>query len=71
MSAIVYAFEADVSDDAGGDFRRVEVPGRFDVCGRCRGAGKHVNPSIDGNGITSDEMQELGPDFLEDYMRGA
>lgn len=46
------------------------VPARYEVCGRCRGTGTHTNPSIDGNGITSDEMHELGDDFREDYMNG-
>ena len=47
------------------------VPSRFEVCERCEGAGKHSDPAIDGNGITSSEMDELGEEFVEDYMRGA
>jgi hypothetical protein len=47
-----------------------EIPGKFEVCPRCEGKGSHVNPNIDGNGITSDEMAELGPQFLEDYLSG-
>lgn len=42
----------------------------FEVCERCRGFGEHTNPAIDGNGITRSEMEELGPDFFEDYMSG-
>jgi len=45
-------------------------PGNWGVCPRCQGKGEHSNPAIDGNGITSSEMAELGDDFLEDYMRG-
>lgn len=45
-------------------------PGKWEVCPRCRGEGQHCNPNIDGNGITSSEMAELGPDFLSDYMGG-
>ncbi len=41
------------------------------VCPRCHGTGKHVNPSIDGNGITGSEMEELGDDFRDDYLNGA
>lgn len=46
------------------------LPARFDVCHRCEGRGSHTNPSIDGNGITGSEMEELGYEFMEDYMSG-
>lgn len=45
-------------------------PAKWEVCPRCDGTGKHVNPAVDGNGITRDEMDELGPDFFDDYMSG-
>ncbi len=48
----------------------LQMPAKRVVCPVCDGEGTHVNPSIDGNGITADEMQELGDDFREDYMRG-
>jgi len=47
-----------------------ELPTRLEVCPRCEGTGTHTNPNIDGNGITSDEMAELGDDFLDDYLNG-
>lgn len=43
---------------------------RFIVCPTCEGRGTHVNRNVDGHGITSDEMDELGPDFFDDYMSG-
>lgn len=43
---------------------------QFKVCGTCQGRGSHVNRAIDGNGITQDEMAEMGPEFFEDYMSG-
>lgn len=49
---------------------QVELPAKYEVCSRCEGEGKHSNPSIDGNGITSDEMEELGDDFRENYFLG-
>lgn len=49
---------------------KLELPSRLEVCDRCEGKGTHVNEAIDGNGITASEMDELGPDFLEDYMGG-
>jgi hypothetical protein len=51
----------------------IEVPAKFEVCERCNGHGKHVNPSIDGNGITGSELAELqheDPNFLDDYTQG-
>lgn len=46
-----------------------ELPCKFEVCNRCRGEGKHVNPSIDGNGLTYEDFAE-DPDFYDDYMGG-
>lgn len=56
--------------DADGAEVEHRLPGKFEVCHRCRGEGKHTNPSIDGNGITASEMAELGDDFREDYVDG-
>ena len=39
------------------------------VCGRCNGTGVHVNPSIDGNGISSEQFDE-DPDFRASYFAG-
>ncbi len=59
-------------EQANGDFEEVEVPVKFEVCGRCDGKGSHVNPSIDGHGITSEEWN--GPDWddesRETYLSG-
>ena len=49
------------------------LPTRWEVCDRCHGEGKHTNPSIDGNGITSSEWQEMcyeDEDFAENYFNG-
>lgn len=55
-----------------GECEEQEIPCRFEVCGRCQGKGTHVNPSIDGHGITMDEW--WGPDWddesREQYMSG-
>lgn len=45
------------------------LPGKFQVCTRCRGVGMHVNPAVDGNGISPDEFAQ-DPDFEESYFRG-
>ena len=47
----------------------VEVPAKFEICGRCEGRGKHVNSAIDGNGLSSQDFDE-DPDFREDYFSG-
>lgn len=46
-----------------------EFPARFAVCGRCHGEGTHVNPNIDGNGLTREDFAE-DPDFEEAYFAG-
>jgi hypothetical protein len=53
-----------------GSYLETALPSKFEVCGKCAGSGSHVNEAIDGNGITSSEMDELGDDFREDYMAG-
>jgi hypothetical protein len=47
-----------------------EVPIKFEVCETCDGAGTHVNPSVDSNGLTAADFAE-DPDFAEDYISGA
>lgn len=39
------------------------------LCPLCDGRGRHVNPSIDAQGLTADDFAE-DPDFAEDYSRG-
>lgn len=47
----------------------VEVPLKWIVCGLCDGRGKHVNPSIDANGLTREDFEE-DPSFRRSYLRG-
>jgi len=47
----------------------LQVPARWELCPRCRGCGVHVNPAIDGQGISPDEFRQ-DPDFEEAYFRG-
>ena len=49
--------------------RVLTLPGKYEVCDRCRGKGTHVNPSIDEHGITQEEFDQ-DPGFQEDYMSG-
>jgi hypothetical protein len=45
----------------------VELPSKNEVCWRCHGEGVH---DCWEGGMTSDEMHEQGPDFIEDYFNG-
>lgn len=56
-------------DEGDGDLEEVSVPMTFEVCSLCDGKGKHVNPSIDSHGISSDEF-DADPGFFEDYRSG-
>lgn len=47
----------------------ISLKARYEVCPRCEGKGTHVNPSIDGHGISAQEFAE-DPQFKEDYFNG-
>jgi RecJ-like exonuclease len=66
MSRVTITFTL-VTDD--GDEAEHSIPARYEVCSRCAGTGTHVNPSIDGNGISPEEFR-ADPDFEESYFRG-
>lgn len=57
------------TEDADGNLVETPLPMKYDVCGLCEGRGKHVNPSIDGNGLTAEDFEE-DPDFAEEYFAG-
>lgn len=46
-----------------------ECPAVYAVCHRCQGRGTHVNPAVDGHGISPDEFAE-DPSFEEEYFNG-
>jgi len=54
-------------EDEDGELVEVPLPTRWEVCGRCRGAGELAMPGVS---FTSEEMWELGEDFQEDYIAG-
>lgn len=61
---IVFTLFSDAGDEI-----EVSLPAKFEVCPTCRGKGSHVNPAIDGHGLTSEDFDE-DPDFREAYVRG-
>jgi len=58
-----------VDDD--GEVETHTLPTVYAVCGRCRGEGKHVNPAVDGHGITAREFEEeWSTEEREEYFDG-
>jgi hypothetical protein len=45
------------------------IPSKYEVCPNCSGKGSHVNPNVDGHGISAEEFAE-DEDFEEAYHRG-
>ncbi len=46
-------------------------PSKFSVCPKCEGNGTHVNPSVDGHGITAEEWErEWDEESRENYFNG-
>ena len=58
-----------IYDNGDCDEERLIVPAKFEVCGQCQGNGTHVNPSIDGHGLTREDF-DADPDFEEQYFSG-
>ena len=59
----------EIEDPETGEGVEIELPTKWVICNICNGEGRHVNPSIDAGGISSDEFLE-DPDFAEDYFSG-
>lgn len=57
------------SKDGNIEFTDVLLPSKRVVCPQCDGTGKHVNPAIDGHGLSADDFAE-DPDFAESYFSG-
>ena len=64
MKAKGKVFDCDIEDEV-----EFEVEFEFEKCPVCNGRGKHVNPSIDCDGLTHEDFYE-DPDFARDYTSG-
>jgi hypothetical protein len=55
------------------DGNELSIPAHFEVCPRCEGEGSHVNPAVDGNGLTAEDFapSRLSPDQQAAYSRYA
>lgn len=51
------------------DDNEVTIRTHKEVCPRCRGEGTHVNPAVDGHGISPEQFHD-DPDFEEAYFSG-
>lgn len=49
---------------------QITLPTRKEVCPRCKGNGTHMNPSIDGHGISGDDPCWDDDDFRSMYFGG-
>lgn len=63
---MTFSFQRYASD---GSSVEVTLPAVYEVCPTCRGNGTHVNPAIDGNGLSQEDFAE-DEDFREAYFRG-
>jgi hypothetical protein len=54
--------------DENGDEITLDLPATREKCQTCDGKGTHVNPSIDGNGLPQECVDD--PEFMADYMGG-
>ena len=52
------------------EYHGTTIPKYKIVCPRCDGEGAHVNPAIDGNGITQEEWSDWDDDEREGYLTG-
>lgn len=64
-----------IGHDDNGEMQMYTFPAKYEVCHRCEGHGKHVNPDIEceGGGFTGSEWAEAcaeDPDFHDDYFGG-
>ena len=69
MSAPTLILYLEVPGDFGLGVEEIELPVKMAVCPRCDGKGTHVNPAIDGHGISPEEFRD-DPEFGEAYFRG-
>lgn len=56
-------------DDVGADVE-IELPARFETCGRCEGTGRVMNEAIAEHAYGEDEWRKQDEDFKVEYMRG-
>lgn len=55
-------------DNEDGSQDEVQLPVKWVVCHVCNGAGTHVHPGIDCNGLSAEDFAD--PDFEEEYRSG-
>lgn len=68
MNYIKYSSGAKI--DENNNLVEVKFPAHWEICFNCEGNGSHTNRSIDGNGLTYEDINNFGDDFLSDYLSG-
>lgn len=58
-----------INQDEEATFAERHVPGKWEICERCGGHGKHDHPAF-SNGITESDREEMGEDSFHGYIRG-
>lgn len=69
LKMIIYTDEFGTPDVNGDCETEIVIVAKFDVCPRCSGSGTHVNPAVDGNGISREDFDQ-DPDFEREYIAG-
>lgn len=60
-----------VLEDEDGNEVEHKLPAKYEVCHRCQGEGTHVNPNVDGHGITAEEWErDWDDESREAYFEG-
>lgn len=68
MLTVKHKLYVEETDECPDGVLLAEFPAHYEVCSRCRGEGKHVNPSIDGHGLGAEDFED--EDFREAYFGG-
>ena len=65
-SCVPYVIGEEIEDE-----EECELPACWAICSRCRGNGTHVNPNVDGHGISAEEWaNDYDDESREMYMNG-
>lgn len=62
---VIFLYDQDADDDV-----EVEIPARFETCGRCEGTGRVMNEAIAEHAYSQDEWALEDEEFKAEYMRG-
>ena len=70
MKIRIRIWNDDPDENEPSETSEIEFPAYNVVCWKCKGKGKHVNPAVDGNGLSREDLDE-DPDFRDGYFSGS